>query len=756
MKRAMAVMEHVALFHQLRIEIPDAGVLMMEELVDRLSPEHHSLALVLQDIPEMDSFVAAAAAVVASGSSINDDDDGENDSYYECHEGNDEENSYSEYSDEYDQEDAINNAKSEFERLVAAVTRELAAYHREEEEFDIDDSYPAMTTTPTTATPTDAAATAETTLAMETPDVVKFIRSGEPGLSSRELGQEPDDAWCARFGPDFFTSSVQYNPSTERDDPFSFSTIINPHLFEPRDTAKPDFAWEDVRDIWEFGASPEDYHDWAKLMLKASEVLRLQWHREYVLAFLISGTYLRMFRISRSCVLVSTPVDFADNEDDFYSRITLAKCILTQLLLPHTAAGFPIDHSQARTITDERGRPHLIVTVDDLDIVLGEQIVWPRKDCPVARATTVHLARRINDSGWTLCYKSSWPEKVRIPEGAILSNLQGLSGVVKLLAWDAPFPVGLVYTEHEVRESFRPLKLSMIRVEPSDSQTEEVQNNNRQEDWWANSTPNRNRRRLTSSEQRSGLTIREHRRTVTDYLPHSLGNTVISLTDTLMIWQSLYTVVHSIAVRGWVHRDLSWSNVRLRHDGVRYWVTLIDFDLAAPILGPTDAPTDKTGTPMFMPLEILWSSPNSVCRHQELHEFESVFWIGFLALINRTTEGRRSLNETARHSPPRIARQKSEHVSVSARADWRSWFGESRDMRLLVDMMDEVVDVHFRSRYFIIYPRVDDYTSSGERKHVEHYQVVLLKATSAINAHVNYLVKKEFRSLTSEDSEEDS
>jgi Fungal protein kinase len=48
----------------------------------------------------------------------------------------------------------------------------------------------------------------------------------------------------------------------------------------------------------------------------------------------------------------------------------------------------------------------------------------------------VHLARRLHDHEWKYCYKSSWPYAARPHEGEILDKLQGIQGVVRVLAWD--------------------------------------------------------------------------------------------------------------------------------------------------------------------------------------------------------------------------------------------------------------------------------------------------------------------------------
>src|SRR5436305_8018453 len=163
---------------------------------------------------------------------------------------------------------------------------------------------------------------------------------------------------------------------------------------------------------------------------------------------------------------------------------------------------------------------------------------------------------------------------------------------------------------------------------------------------------------------------REFRQTMTAYIPESFSKDLSPL-DLLSAWRSLYLVVDAIAKKGWVHRDLSWSNVRItRHKKNTYdtvSVVLVDFDLASPIDGPASGSPDRTGTVAFMPIETL--NPSSAFRHHGLHEDEAAFWIGFLASISHTYPGRSEFNQL---SSPRlelkvVAEKKERMVSVFSR-----------------------------------------------------------------------------------------
>jgi hypothetical protein len=79
-----------------------------------------------------------------------------------------------------------------------------------------------------------------------------------------------------------------------------------------------------------------------------------------------------------------------------------------------------------------------------------------------------------------------------------------------------------------------------------------------------------------------------------------------------------------------------------------------------------------------MPIEILLSADDMPVRHQELHEDEAVFWIGFLALIYRSTSGREYVNtklDISRLTLEQLAEcTVSMLLPLSRKKFWPSWF----------------------------------------------------------------------------------
>jgi Fungal protein kinase len=536
----------------------------------------------------------------------------------------------------------------------------------------------------------------------------RYVRSGARVMSHREIrkpptqGQEPVGGKLG-LGTSYCTSRVQWYPESWTLGPLSLSTVVhgvggcaNPPPLSPSVITNIGlFKWEDVQLLWELKSSSRHINSPAvlsDLVLKAIEVLHAQWDRRFVLAFLICGAEMKMFRFDRSGVFISSTVDIREG-----GGMTLVKCILAGLVLPAPDLGFPRELEDPLTVPVD-GVPRPVVTVDRQIFVLGSEIVSSSRQHLVGRGTVVHLARNLYGTAWDACYKTGWPNITRPPEGHILEDLQGVEGVVELFAWDAPLVEGMLSTE----EIYRDFEVQVIAGDKN-----------------------------TSNRQYS-FHPREFRQTVTAYLPApGLPPTALTL---LYAWRSLYLVVDDIVQRGWVHRDLSWNNVRImRHhdepsnlnlrDPVS--VTLIDFDLASPILGPVPKTSDRTGTAPFMPLQVLCSTKRT--RHQELHEDEAAFWIGFLAILSRTQIGYQQVSTLSdpKLSLEDVADKKIRMISlVGRRLLWKKWFGTGAEGDELRRICMKVLQVQF-GRLDMVYPPPDATDEHGNRKQeILHGQVV--------------------------------
>jgi hypothetical protein len=328
---------------------------------------------------------------------------------------------------------------------------------------------------------------------------IRYIRSGHHIMSSRDDECEQEAAEDG-LKPDYFTSRILKDSHTGAHLPLSLSTILQPpgnlatattamsitnspgpqQTFRQssRESAQQStaqskksstitqdcdslvlandgsFRWEDVRVLLELKSGNDDeatldqHKEWGGLILKAMEVLRFQWYRKFVIGFLVCGTKMRMFRIDRSYVLVSLPVDIQGD-----GGLTLVNCILTGFLLRDTAVGLANDDQLG--VLDVDGRPRAMVAVDGKKFVLGDQITWPARDRLISRATTIHMARTVHDSTWCYCYKSSWPSATRAQEGFVLHELRDVAGVVPVAAWDV-LPTEGTLTPDQIRDRYQP------------------------------------------------------------------------------------------------------------------------------------------------------------------------------------------------------------------------------------------------------------------------------------------------------------
>lgn len=132
---------------------------------------------------------------------------------------------------------------------------------------------------------------------------------------------------------------------------------------------------------------------------------------------------------------------------------------------------------------------------------------------------------------------------------------------------------------------------------------------------------------------------RGFRLTVTEWIQEGVRDANIDLIEILDAWKKIYKAVANIVEAGYLHRDLSFGNVRVRRtSGNEILVKLIDFDLVEiESLDSARTAPDRTGTIPFMPIDIL--NKTKPPRRQEQHEDEKAFWVGVLALFKRFFRG---------------------------------------------------------------------------------------------------------------------
>lgn len=205
---------------------------------------------------------------------------------------------------------------------------------------------------------------------------------------------------------------------------------------------------------------------------------------------------------------------------------------------------------------------------------------------------TVHKVKE-RSSGKIFALKMSSPYSIRAHEGSILTKINNISGVAQVEAF-AEWP----------RDGLQNILHTVAWDQPSDFHN------------------------------------RSFRLTVTEWIQDGIATTKIDFLETLDAWRKVYKAVANLAKARYLHKDLSFNNVRLeRSSDGEIFVKLIDFDLVEQTgnLDSTITAPDRTGTHLFMPVEIL---ENTIPPpRQEQHEDETAFWVGLLALFKRYFRG---------------------------------------------------------------------------------------------------------------------
>lgn len=356
------------------------------------------------------------------------------------------------------------------------------------------------------------------------------------------------------------------------------------------DNSTRDFAMENIGTIVELKSKTSMINEtrWLEnLNLKATEILRCQFHRRFILGFLVAGSKIRVVLFSREGVFVGAPVNFKDNT-------VLVRCIAATLSASDIELGLPPEG----LFTHLSGNQDSCITLQSahtdkkIHFEILERSLRPSRDILLGRGTTILKVKEYNSSN-VYALKTSSPYSVRPHEGSILMKLHSISDVAYIAA----------YTEW-----------------PRDG----LPKNFQKVDW----------------NQPGAFHERSFRITVTEWIPDGFATTSVTFIETLDAWGKVYKAVANVAKAGYLHRDLSFENVRLqRTSSNEIVVKLVDFDLVDHIenLDSAAAAPDRTGTILFMPIEILGSTPPP--PRQEQHEDETAFWLGLLALFKHYFKG---------------------------------------------------------------------------------------------------------------------
>ena len=400
-----------------------------------------------------------------------------------------------------------------------------------------------------------------------------------------------------------------------------------------------------------------------------------------MVGFLVAGVKIRVAIFGREGQFIGYPANYTNGTE-------LVSCLVANLTASETGLGFPPEGvfvysnlTQHVTISIPSVRGNKIILFE-----LLEQKVWPRRDCLLSRGTTIHTAR-VTNSDKIYALKISSPYSKRPHEGSILHRLENVPEVARILA----------YVEWPRSE----LQKHLYDIE------------------WSNPAP-------------ATIISRSFRLTVTEWLPGSLQDKDLNLNDYLVIWKKLFVAVAHIGQQGFLHRDLSFGNVRVsrtKNNGVdNLEVKLIDFDLFDEVdnIGRGEASADRTGTIMFMPIEIL-ASPSPPPRHEQ-HEDETAFWVVALTIFTRYFRNRvvQSLWSTESTLNSSI---KTNFLLTFIFTHDSNWLEEPvEEFKAYVDFFQSICDTMVKVQFSgyapdFQYPSVEDRKDGKRMQQAEHLRI---------------------------------
>ncbi len=402
-------------------------------------------------------------------------------------------------------------------------------------------------------------------------------------------------------------------------------------------------VWECLDVLWECKRNSQDLKNakvYIDCALKAAEALRYQWSRRYIYCFLHCGSIMRLLHFDRSGLMASEPLNIKADTAKFI------QCLLGAFYHKPSRLGYPAGKEAPFHKYDPDNRLFQVVTVDGRQLYIDDQEAGPSRDHLVSRATVAFKAKLVNPkekekTGWDWCYKSSWPQELRKHEGHYLSSLQDQPNIVELLAY------GVVKVENENDTTVFGRQCSsgqpMTLLETFYDRAKGQRLNFTQHTGSATSASEDPTALLYDPRRPEGgsqqdCDNREHRDIVTAWVSSSFSNAVSSL-DSLptisSIWQQAFSAIKVMAERGIVHRDISFTNIRIDN---QYMLKVCDLDMAASTDNQGTGAEDRTGTVAFMATSLL-SKSSAPSTHRPIHDCESIFWLCTIDLLSRVGIG---------------------------------------------------------------------------------------------------------------------
>ena len=396
-------------------------------------------------------------------------------------------------------------------------------------------------------------------------------------------------------------------------------------------------VWEIADSLWELKRGDsliEDAKVYLDCALKATEVLRYQWSRQFIFYFLHCGKFMRLLRFDRAGLVASRKVDITLEPEVFLH------CLLAVFSNKPSDLGYPCAKEIPRHVPTQ-GKTHHVIEIDGNILGLDKQIAGPWKDHLVGRGTVTWKAHLMSDDpekyGKLFCVKASWVQMERKHEGHFIKNLldAGVENVVKLLAF-SPEKAGEGNNTQLGSKELKPLKCIGNYHHRLLNQKGTLSRDNALSEHCqgTSATPDINQTPTIATRK-----DREFRLTVTTWVEQafdkacanhlsgifsgfSLNNPLLAM---LSLWRKSFMILDGVTKAKVLHRDISFQNMRVNENNEPI---ICDFDMAIEPNSKASGLPERTGTVQFMARGILRGE-----SHRAFDDCESVYWICSIALL---------------------------------------------------------------------------------------------------------------------------
>jgi len=460
----------------------------------------------------------------------------------------------------------------------------------------------------------------------------------------------------------------------------------------------------DMKTTWELKRSSSKGTAQSEIQLSLMRSNQVLWDdpfRRFIYSIYAAGSTLRLFQLNRGEVLsYDSVLDIQDNPLLF---LRFVNWLMLANDAAHGLAGRPTSIGNMDinfTPSECKIRSPLVRVAPDLVTTRGTT-VWPvemkRRE---SKTKGKSKAEKTEGPGLALL-KMAWPYEVRTNEADILHELNDVEELPRIFSTNE----GPLTTEFDVLPEAEHSRQG-LKVGPNSEQAtmeftqsssmapmtkEELIFHLPELDEIPEPTdePPHARRQRWCLEEYCGVSVGTKPNEDIEHVHPSLSSPryVTELERTKAL-RCVVTAIRKMFCREqpYLHRDISPSNIMvtspdlLNRQDAPPPGRLIDLDLACVYGDPQSRAPWRTGTFLYMAIDMLMGS---ISRHHPWHDIESVFWVLFLGELNRTSRGAQERSTLASTVAGRTEAERASALAVAKASvvetwRWRRFMGENR------------------------------------------------------------------------------